>query len=165
MKPKDGEVLIHGRIYQTVALRVQKFRETHPDWEISTDIIESNDKFVVMRATICSADGKVISTGHCEETRGSSQINKTSALMNCETGAIGRALAAAGWGGQEFASADEVASAIQKEAKPKLINLEIEAGLRECKTIKELQAAWEKIPQDLRATYAEIKDEVKGGLK
>lgn len=165
MKVKDGEVLIHGRVYQTVALRVQKFREAHPDWEISTDIIENNDKVVIMRATICSADGKVIATGHCEEIRGSSQINKTSALMNCETGSIGRALAAAGWGGQEFASADEVASAIQKEAKPKLINLEIEAGLRECKSLKDLQEAWGKIPVDQRAVYAEIKDEVKAGLK
>ena len=57
-------------------------------------------------------------TGHAEETIGSSQINKTSALENCETSAIGRALAMMGIGVDEsIASADEVANAVfqQKE--------------------------------------------------
>ena len=52
-------------------------------------------------------------TGHAEEEIGSSQINTTSALENCETSAIGRALALMGIGVDEsFASGDEVANAV-----------------------------------------------------
>ena len=100
-----GVVNIRGKEYQTVALRVQKFREAHPEWELSTEIIEANEKFVIMQARIYNTDGKCIATGHAEEFRAASQINSTSALENAETSAIGRALAAAGWGGTEFASA------------------------------------------------------------
>ena len=38
-----GVVNIRGKEYQTVALRVQKFREAHPDWELSTEIIKADD--------------------------------------------------------------------------------------------------------------------------
>jgi hypothetical protein len=68
-----------------------------------------------MKATISDEKGRVIATGHAEEVRASSQINKTSALENAETSAIGRALAALGMAGTEFASADEVAQAIKQQ--------------------------------------------------
>ena len=59
-------------------------------------------------------------TGHAVEVYNSSMINKTSALENCETSSIGRALASAGFGGSEFASADEVSNAIsQQKSMPK----------------------------------------------
>ena len=68
-----------------------------------------------MKATISDEQGRVRATGHAEEVRASSQINKTSALENAETSAIGRALAALGYAGTEFASADEVAQAITQQ--------------------------------------------------
>lgn len=113
-----GIVNIRGKEYQTVALRVKNFREVHPDWELSTEIIKADDKVVIMQARIYNQDGKCISTGHAEEFRTSSQINSTSALENAETSAIGRALAAAGWGGTEFGSANEVQNAIHQQSKP-----------------------------------------------
>ena len=63
---------------------------------------------------------EIYATGHAEEYRADGKINKTSALENAETSAIGRALACLGLGGTEFASADEVARAIsgQKPAAP-----------------------------------------------
>lgn len=111
-----GKVNIHGREYKTVALRVSEFRTDRPDWSITTEIVEADAERVVMRATITHPDGRIIATGHAEEVRASSQINRTSALENAETSAIGRALAAAGYGGSEFASADEVAQAIAQQA-------------------------------------------------
>jgi hypothetical protein len=62
----------------------------------------------------------VIATGLAEEKRTSSQINRTSALENCETSAIGRALAAFGLGGSEYASANEVQNAIHQQSRPKI---------------------------------------------
>lgn len=111
MSQPTGIVNIRGRSYETVALRVQKFREKHPDYRLITEIIERNDICVVMRASIYNGD-VLIATGHAEEYRKSSDINRTSALENCETSAIGRALATLGLGGTEFASADEVARAV-----------------------------------------------------
>ena len=55
-----------------------------------------------------------------------SKINETSALENCETSAIGRALASAGYLGSEFASADELVGALNKQntpSKPKKVDL------------------------------------------
>ena len=56
-----------------------------------------------------------IATGYAEEVRTASKINRTSALENAETSAVGRALAFFGLGGSEIASADEVANAIQQQ--------------------------------------------------
>ena len=111
----SGKVLIHGKEYETVALRVRKFRDVCPEYTLATEIVERTEDVVVMKATILDQSGRVIATGHAEEYRKSSQINKTSALENAETSAIGRCLAAFGLGGTEFATADEVANAIGQQ--------------------------------------------------
>lgn len=120
MADNTGIVSIHGKSYETVALRVQKLRAAHADWQIQTSIIHRDAECVVMKAVLADANGNVLGTGHAEEYRDSSQINRTSALENAETSAIGRALAAAGYGGTEFASADELKRAIvdKQPAKP-----------------------------------------------
>jgi hypothetical protein len=119
---KDGVVTIHGREYKTVALRVSEFRDECPiedGWAIRTDLESAGDP-VIVRAAIVSPDAGEVAVGYAEERRDSSQINRTSALENCETSAIGRALAAAGYGGSEYASANEVENAIhQQKAPPK----------------------------------------------
>tara|TARA_R100000951_G_scaffold14132_1_gene11149 strand:+ start:1369 stop:1887 length:519 start_codon:yes stop_codon:yes gene_type:complete len=117
---KDGVVLLHGREYKTVALRVHEFRVNHPisdGWAILTEIVTAGSDVVVFKATIVSPDGKPVATGFAEEKRGNRGIMSTSALEVCETSAIGRALAAAGLAGTEYASADEVANAISQQNK------------------------------------------------
>lgn len=118
MASKPGVVNIRGREYETVALRVSKFREKHPAWCLETEIIHRDAECVVIRACIKDETGRVLATGHAEEYRAASQINATSATENCETSAIGRALAAFGLGGTEFATADEVANAISQQRGP-----------------------------------------------
>ena len=114
-----GVVPIHGKEYKTVAKRIQQFREKHPDYTIQTDLVEANDTLVVMKATI-SQGGQMISTGYAEEVRAASKINRTSALENCETSAVGRALAFFGLAGSEISSADEVANAIKQQNNQEL---------------------------------------------
>lgn len=116
-KKDNGIVLIHGKEYQTVALRVQRFRADYKDHALETEIVCREVEVVAMKATIRDPSGRIVATGHAEEYRSSSMINKTSALENAETSAIGRCLAAFGLGGTEFASADEVARAVSG-AKP-----------------------------------------------
>jgi hypothetical protein len=116
MAKDTGKVNIHGKEYETVASRVNRFREEHKqELSITTEIVDRNDAEVVVRAVISAKDGFVIATGYAEEKRAASQINRTSALENAETSAIGRALANFGIGGTEFASADEVANAIGQQ--------------------------------------------------
>jgi hypothetical protein len=108
-----GIVKIGKNEYKTVALRVNEFlaSDHHKDWSIETDLIADGTN-VVIKATIKDSDGRVRGTGYAEEVRGSSNINKTSAVENCETSSIGRALAAVGFAGTEYASANEVTDAI-----------------------------------------------------
>lgn len=111
-----GVVNIRGKEYQTVAKRINDFKELYKnDFSIITEIVK-NDDVVVMKASIMDGE-KVLSTGYAEEVRGSSNINKTSALENAETSAVGRALAFFGFGGTEIASANEVSNAIVNQAK------------------------------------------------
>lgn len=108
-------VNIHGKEYLTVADRIHAVRQEHPEWRIITHLVDSG-QLVVMSATIQDGEGKTIATGYAEEERGSSNINRTSALENAETSAVGRALAFAGYQGTEIASADEVVNAINQQA-------------------------------------------------
>lgn len=107
-------VNIHGKEYFTVAERVSAFREKHPELTIETDIVRWEGDDVVVKASI-SENGKLLATGLAHEVRGSTNINRTSHVENCETSAIGRCLAAFGLGGTEYATADEVANAIAQQ--------------------------------------------------
>lgn len=120
MPLKDtGIVNIHGKEYKTVAKRVDEFRNEHKaNLSIITSLVDRDENTVVMKAEIIDKEGRTIATGYAEEHRTASQINRTSALENCETSAIGRALANFGLGGGEYASADEVANAISQQAAP-----------------------------------------------
>ena len=155
MPVKDtGVVNIHGKEYKTVAKRVDEFRKEHKtDFAIITSLIDRDEQTVVMKAEILDKERNVIATGYAEENRTASQINRTSALENCETSAIGRALANFGLGGGEYASADEVANAINQQsatpATPRLSFDDIREHLETLETTsavnayaKEVQAAF-----------------------
>ena len=99
--------------YETVAQRLERFWTDHPSGRVSTELIEGGSGYWVFKARIYAKadDTNPISTGHAHEVIGASQINKTSALEVCETSAVGRALALAGYHGSQIASLDEVVRA------------------------------------------------------
>lgn len=85
--------------YETVESRLEKFISDFPDFRIDT-AMESfeNDRFIVRAAIYRTfADEVPFSTGYAEEKISDRGVNSTSALENCETSAIGRALANAGY--------------------------------------------------------------------
>ena len=119
MSKETGIVNIRGREYLTVALRVTRFRQQFPisdGWSLIMDPVEVGD-VVRVRAQIVSPTGVVVAQDWAEERRGATMINKTSALENACTSAAGRCLAAAGFVGAEYASAEEVANAISQQAE------------------------------------------------
>jgi len=108
-----------GKKYTTVAVRVELARRHFGAIGIATDVIQwatDNGQPIVVKATVTDEEGRVLATGHAEEVRGQGNVNRTSALENAETSAIGRALAALGINGGEFASADEMTQATGGDA-------------------------------------------------
>ncbi len=115
-KSLNGQTIsIHGKDYATVALRLAVARRNlGAKLKIETEIV-SIDKDVVVVKAIVTIAGNVIATGLAEERRSASRINQTSALENCETSAVGRALAFCGITNDSIASAEEVAAAIEQQ--------------------------------------------------
>jgi hypothetical protein len=165
MSSNTGVVNIRGKEYQTVALRVQKFREAHPTWSITTRIETRTDDYVVMSAGIRNEEERLIATGHAEEFRKSSQINGTSALENCETSAIGRALALAGFGGTEFASANEVQNAIHQQDKPNPRRKSLEVAFSAVDSMASLQALWANLSAEDKKVSEDLKNAAKERVK
>ena len=85
--------------YETVEERLIKFWKDHPDGQIHTKLLEHNSGRFIVEAAIyrTEADARPWTTGLAEETIQGRGVNATSALENCETSAIGRALANAGY--------------------------------------------------------------------
>ena len=75
--------------YETVEERLVRWHAAYPDSQIITIMVHYDAKTVVFRAEGL-VDGRIIACGHAEEVLGSSPVNKTSFVENCETSAIGR---------------------------------------------------------------------------
>ena len=140
---KKGVVDIHGKQYKTVVLRVNEFRAecTIKDgWGIITEIVELNDKWACVKAAVIDPEERVVGCGHgVEFWDGNNKINKTSALENAETSAVGRALASIGLGGEEYASADEVLNAIKTQDAMEIAPVE-EEPLESSADVDEIRA-------------------------
>lgn len=120
---------LKGKDYAEVNQRIKAFRMAHPNGTITTDIISLENGVVTMKATIYDDDGRVIGSGMAQEKEGSTFINKTSFIENCETSAVGRALGMCGFGIDiSVASYEEVANAIEnqnkQETKPDKIHID-----------------------------------------
>jgi hypothetical protein len=109
---------IRGKKYVEVNERIKYLRQEPElkDYSILTEFTVLDSEMCVCKCTIATPAGKVMATGHAHEERASSNINKTSYVENCETSAVGRALAMLGIGiDTSIASANEVSEAIAKQ--------------------------------------------------
>tara|TARA_R110000765_G_scaffold174897_1_gene279517 strand:+ start:593 stop:1174 length:582 start_codon:yes stop_codon:yes gene_type:complete len=129
-KSLDGNTIsIHGKSYAQVSLRIAVARRVLGSaMDIISKIQHMDKDSVVMQADIF-IDDKHVATGHAEEKRTASKINMTSALENCETSAIGRALAFLGFISDGIASAEEVSTAIMQQDK------KIQTALKELEAV------------------------------
>jgi hypothetical protein len=85
--------------YETVEVRLEKFIKDYPDFRIATELESFQSNRYIVKAYLYKdlKDEVSWSTGYAEETISERGVNSTSALENCETSAIGRALANAGY--------------------------------------------------------------------
>jgi hypothetical protein len=137
---------VKGAPYIAVHERVKAFRKVFPFGRIETNVKVENGvctctaEIYVLRNDIVAdaerADMPVlIATGTAVEKDGSSYINKTSFVENCETSAVGRALGFAGFGiDTAIASSDEVQNAeLQDISKQKIGDIKLKALENKCR--------------------------------
>lgn len=109
--PKGTELPLlnlRGKDYLQVAHRIVWFREERPDWRILTEIVKTDEKQSIVRASIFDNNGHLMAQGTKSETLAGFADH----LEKSETGAIGRALALCGFGTQfapEFDEGDRIA--------------------------------------------------------
>jgi hypothetical protein len=107
--------------YETVEERLVKFWKDYPDGRISTEIVEHTLQRFIIKASIyrTEVDAQPWTTGFAEETVSTRGVNSTSALENCETSAIGRALANANYASKgKRPSREEMSKVKASEPKP-----------------------------------------------
>jgi hypothetical protein len=126
--------------YETVEERLVKFWKEHPDGQIHTKLLDHSASRFIVEASIfrTEADARPWTTGLAEETVQGRGVNATSALENCETSAIGRALANAGY-------ATKGKRASREEMTKVAVKVNNEALLAETKA-KLAQTASEYVP-------------------
>ena len=151
---------LKGKEYSMVSSRLEIFRKHFGfKYGIVEEILVDDGKRVVTKTSIIDRDKPEtpIGVGHAEEIRGSSLVNKTSAIENCMTSSLGRALAtAAALHGGEMASSNELEKATnnqknieEKETKTKDKN----------KDYEDSQDEWQKITQNYLRNIDEFKSQ------
>jgi hypothetical protein len=104
--------------YETVESRLEKWWKDYPDGRVETKLEQASDTRYIVSAELfkTEADAKPCATGLASESISDRGVNSTSALENCETSAIGRALANAGYAAKgKRASREEMTKVVQSE--------------------------------------------------
>lgn len=152
---------IKGRDYAEVNQRIKAFRMVYPTGRIETDMISNENGVCIFKATVSGicpdCEGRpimtVLATGTAYEKEGSTFINKTSYIENCETSAVGRALGLAGFGiDTSVASAEEVQNAIAQQEDWQITETEAKGLLAFIKKRNE-KATDEEINQKLKQSF------------
>lgn len=143
---------IKGKDYAEVNQRIKAFRMVYPEGTINTEIISLENGVCTMKATAMN-EGKILGTGFAQEKEGSTFINKTSYIENCETSAVGRALGMCGFGiDTSVCSAEELQNALNNQNKPETKSkpkIEYATDEQIAKLTKEYQGKREKLDKFL----------------
>ena len=114
--------------YETVEVRLEKFIKDYPDFRIATELeVVERDRYIVKAYLFkTTSDSLSWATGYAEEKITDRGVNSTSALENCETSAIGRALANAGYAAKgKRPSREEMSKVVaQKPVKPAVADVQ-----------------------------------------
>jgi hypothetical protein len=87
--------------YEPVAARHTRWLADHPTGRTITHMISAPGADICVIRAELYLDNVCVATGYAEEVRGAGNVNRTSHVENCETSAVGRALANAGYAGSD----------------------------------------------------------------
>ena len=122
--------------YEPVEVRLEKFIKDYPDFRISTEleVVEASRYIVKAYLFKTGQDSIAWATGYAEETVSTRGVNQTSALENCETSAIGRALANAGYAPKgKRPSREEMSKVAPNHPALKVVKQEIQPAPQDIK--------------------------------
>ena len=107
---------IRGKSYAMVNERIKAFRMVFPNGKIIPRMVSDEGGKCVFEACVYDEKGTLLGMGHAYEREEMSQINRTSYIENCETSAVGRALAMCGFGiDVSIASYEEMETALASQ--------------------------------------------------
>lgn len=159
---------IKGKQYAEVNQRIKAFRMVYPNGFIKTEMLSNENGICIFKATIgytmhiadcddvgniktLTDKGYILGTGTAYEKENSTFINKTSYIENCETSAVGRALAMCGFGiDTSIASKEEVENAIAQQEEEKQ---EQEEKKKLLVDIKILMTKKKVLPNEISETF------------
>ena len=139
---------IKGKDYAEVNQRIKAFRMVYPMGTIKTELLSIENGICIIKAEVLIGE-TILGTGIAYEKEGSSFINKTSYIENCETSAVGRALGMAGFGiDTSIASAEEVGNAIHQQEVDKKI------GAKEVDILNKTAKKYERTLEEVKNILA-----------
>ena len=142
----NSVVNIKGKNYRLVADRVKQFRADYEGHRLETEMLHFDGSQLILKVSVLDSNGSVVADGIAAEKVGSSNINQTSFAENCQTSAVGRALAFLDENlmGDSLPSADEMSGAINNQTVLKMKADAICDVLRICKTEEQLKDLWQE---------------------
>ena len=166
-------VNIKGKNYRMVSDRVKEFRnlDEYKNHRIQTEMIFFDGNQLILKSSILDSKGNVLADGIASEKVGSNQINTTSFAENCQTSAIGRALAFMDEKlmGDSLPSADELNGAINTQ---EILKAKVESIISIITSLddeEQLKNIWEKNCSTWRKefgdTYFKMIEEGKNKMK
>lgn len=138
--------------YETVDQRIRRFYRDNPEARIATYLIEKEGpvggtRWIVRAEVYRGAnDDFPVGTGFAFEVDGAGMANQSSALENCETSAIGRALANANYSGDKRASREEMEK-VQREEQRATKRKNLEDGIKAAESVDGLRTLWSEANQ------------------
>jgi len=146
--------------YEPVEERIKRFYDDHEDGRIITELLSSPNDIgtVVVKAAVYVEDTPK-ATGLAFEKAGEGYVNKTSHLENCETSAIGRALANFNYQGNKRPSREEMQKA---ESPREQVIAEIRKVCKDKQLFKEQLA---EIKEDIGDSDLDRLENIKEAIK
>jgi hypothetical protein len=160
--------------YEPVEDRIRQFYADHENGRIHTVLLSDPNEIqtVVVKAQVFVGI-EMVATGLAFERAGEGFVNKTAHLENCETSAIGRALANYNYAGKKRPSREEMEKASQPEKKEPGIDykvaiakmLDINKSALDDETIKAARAyiTGDHTPEQFKEAHARLAAKVDEG--
>lgn len=153
--------------YETVEDRLVKFWKMYPEGRIETHVAHRDETSFIFTAHIYRTSGLEelpFSQGWAHEVIGVGMVNKTSALENCETSAIGRALANGGFATKGKRASREEMSKVQRGEVKVVPKKQVEQGEAEAAFVAIAMAENTDQLKSLWKGYSHLLDEVQDGV-
>jgi hypothetical protein len=105
--------------YEPVEVRLERFWEKYPNGRTHTAVLEKTETSILMIGSIYAErnDLNPIATGIAEEIKSNTGVNRDAWVENCETSALGRALANGGFAAKGKRPSKEEMEKVQRRAE------------------------------------------------